>query len=49
VLHSSSSDTHCLGQCLSELLRRGLIVAEGGTVMTVKVSETATLTSVTSS
>jgi hypothetical protein len=49
VLHSSSSDTHCLGQCMSELLRRGLIVAEGGTVTTVKVSETATLTSVTSS
>lgn len=26
VLHTSSSDTHCLGQCLSELLRRGYLV-----------------------
>jgi DNA polymerase III epsilon subunit-like protein len=26
VLHTSSSDTHCLSQCLSELLRRGIVV-----------------------
>lgn len=38
VLHTSSSDTHCLSQCLSELLHRGLVVvADGG----FKVSETA--------
>jgi DNA polymerase III epsilon subunit-like protein len=32
VLHTSSSDTHCLGQCLSELLRRGIIIVKDGTL-----------------
>ena len=41
VLHTSSSDTHCLSQCLSELLRRGLVVvADGGLrVSTASVTE----------
>jgi hypothetical protein len=30
VMHSSNADTHCLSQCVSGLLRRGLLVAEAG-------------------
>jgi DNA polymerase III epsilon subunit-like protein len=31
VLHTAKSDTHCLAQCVTELIRRGLlVVAKGG-------------------
>ena len=41
VLHTSSSDTHCLSQCLSELIRRGIVVAEGGGLKVVTAAETS--------
>ena len=42
VLHTSSSDTHCLAQCLSRLLHRGyLVVADGN----LRIITTAAATS----
>lgn len=38
VLHTSSSDTHCLSQCLSELIRRGLLIMSDGTIKSSSVS-----------
>jgi DNA polymerase-3 subunit alpha len=42
VLHTSSSDTHCLAQCLSRLLRRGyVVVADGNLHVTTAAAVTA--------
>lgn len=41
VLHTSSSDTHCLAQCLSRLLRRGHLVVADGNLRIVMPTATA--------
>lgn len=33
VLHTASSDTHCLAQCIGGLLKKGLARVEGGTLV----------------
>lgn len=44
TLHSARSDTHCLAQCLAGLLRRGLVVAEAGSLRLVAPASASTNT-----
>lgn len=45
VLHTSSSDTHCLSQCLSELIRRGIVIVEDTRLKVVTVAASVTVVS----
>ncbi len=45
ILHTSRSDTHCLAQCLSKLLRRGFVVADSSGLRVVLTESTAAVSS----
>jgi DNA polymerase III epsilon subunit-like protein len=44
TLHSARSDTHCLSQCVAGLLRRGLLIAEGGSLRLATAAAAPSLT-----
>jgi DNA polymerase-3 subunit alpha len=48
ILHTSRSDTHCLAQCLSKLLRRGYVVAGADGLRVVEMVSTASVKTETS-